>query len=316
MKLGLDIMGGDHAPQNAIEGAILALPEIGKDDVLVLTGDEGIIKEELSKRNVDVNLFSIVHTEQVVEMEEKPVKALKEKPNSSLFIGFRMLREGTLDGFASAGNSGAVLAGAVSIVKCIPGVMRPCIGTVLPTENNDYAMLLDIGTTPDAKPDILVQFAILGSAYMEIFGKRNPSVCLLNVGTEDGKGNQQVQTTFNLMKESSHVNFVGNREPRDFFKGEVDVFVADGFVGNIVLKELETFYYLLKKRGISDPFFDALNYEIYGGTPLLGINAPVVLGHGISSSLAFKNMILQMKNVHDKGIVDKLRNIFYEYNEL
>jgi glycerol-3-phosphate acyltransferase PlsX len=225
-----------------------------------------------------------------------------------------MLRAGELDGFASAGNSGAVLAGAVSIVKCIPGVIRPCIGTVLPTETGGHAMLLDIGTTPDAKPDVLVQFAILGSIYMEIFGKKDPKVSLLNVGTEDGKGNQLTQAAFPLMQQSKHLNFIGNREPRDFFKGEVDVFVADGFVGNVVLKQLETFYRLLQKRNISDPFFDALNYELYGGTPLLGINAPVILGHGISSALAFKNMILQMKNVHTNGIVEKLRTVFEQYN--
>jgi glycerol-3-phosphate acyltransferase PlsX len=317
MKLGLDVMGGDFAPQNAIEGAILALSELGSGDVLVLIGKEQAIKDEFLKKGISAysdERISIINTDEVIEMEEKPIKALKEKPNSSISAGFQMLKAGELDSFASAGNSGAVIAGAVSIVKCIPGVIRPCIGTVLPTENGSYAMLLDIGTTPDAKPDVLVQFAILGSIYMEIFGKKNPSVCLLNVGTEDGKGNQQTQAAFPLMQQSEHLNFVGNREPRDFFKGDADVFVADGFVGNVVLKELETFYHLLQKRGISDSFFDAFNYELYGGTPLLGINAPVVLGHGISSALAFKNMIIQMKNVHSNGIVQKLRTVFEQYN--
>jgi glycerol-3-phosphate acyltransferase PlsX len=313
MRLGLDIMGGDFAPQNAIDGAILALSELGSDSTLVLIGQEDVIKQELSKRGVPAERFSIVNANEVIEMEEKPIKALKEKPNSSISVGFQMLNAGELDGFASAGNSGAVLAGAVSIVKCIPGVMRPCIGTVIPAENGNHTMLLDIGTTPDAKPDVLVQFAILGSIYMEIFGKKNPSVCLLNVGTEDGKGNQQTIAAFPLMQQSEHLNFVGNREPRDFFKGEVDVFVTDGFVGNIVLKQLETLYRLLQKRSISDPFFNALNYELYGGTPLLGINAPVVLGHGISSALAFKNMVLQIKNVHNNGIVQKLRTVFEKY---
>jgi glycerol-3-phosphate acyltransferase PlsX len=307
-------MGGDYAPKNAIDGAILALSEIGVNDTLVLIGKESEIKEELSKRDVSPERFSIIHADEVVEMEEKPVKALKEKPNSSIFLGLKLLAKGEIDAFASAGNSGALLAGAVSIVKCIPGIMRPCIGTVLPTLNGSHAMLLDIGTTPDAKPDVLVQFAILGSIYMELFGKKNPTVCLLNVGTEEGKGNQQTQVAFNLMKENPGINFTGNREPRDFFKGETDVFVTDGFVGNVVLKELETFYYLLKKRGISDSFFDLLNYELYGGTPLLGINAPAILGHGISSAVAFKNMILQMKNMCDNNIVEKLRKIFCEHN--
>ncbi|MDR0619118.1 MAG: phosphate acyltransferase PlsX [Bacteroidales bacterium] len=316
MRLGLDVMGGDFAPQNAMEGVILALPELGNDDTLILIGKESVIKQKLSEKGVSDKRLSIVNADEVIEMEEKPIKALKEKPNSSLSIGFQMLNAGDLDGFASAGNSGAVLAGAVSIVRCIPGVIRPCIGTVLPTENGSYAMLLDIGTTPDAKPDVLVQFAILGSIYMEIFGKKNPSVCLLNVGTEAGKGNQQTSTAFPLMQQSKHLNFIGNREPRDLFKGEADVFVADGFVGNIVLKELETFYRLLQKRGISDPFFDAFNYELYGGTSLLGINAPVVLGHGISSALAFKNMILQVKDVYSSGVLQKLRTIFEQYNDV
>lgn len=314
MKLGLDIMGGDFAPHNAVDGAILALSEIGANNTLVLIGKESIIREELSKRDVSAERFSIVHTDEVIEMEEKPIKALKEKPNSSISIGCQLLAKGEVDAFASAGNSGALLAGAVSIVKCIPGVIRPCVGTVLPTLDGSHAMLLDIGTTPDARPEVLVQFAILGSIYMELFGKKKPTVCLLNVGTEEGKGNQQTQTAFNLMKENSSINFVGNREPRDFFKGETDVFVTDGFVGNIVLKELETFYYLLKKRGISDPFFNLLNYELYGGTPLLGINAPTILGHGISSAIAFKNMILQMKDMCDNDIVEKLQKIFYAHN--
>ena len=215
MRLGLDVMGGDFAPQNAMEGVILALPELGNDDTLVLIGKESVIKQKLSEKGVSDKRLSIVNADEVIEMEEKPIKALKEKPNSSLSVGFQMLNAGDLDGFASAGNSGAVLAGAVSIVRCIPGVIRPCIGTVLPTENGGYAMLLDIGTTPDAKPDVLVQFAILGSIYMEIFGKKNPSVCLLNVGTEAGKGNQQTSTAFPLMEQSKHLNFIGNREPRE-----------------------------------------------------------------------------------------------------
>ncbi len=186
MKLGLDIMGGDFAPQNAIDGAILTLSEIGTNDTLVLMGKESIIRDELSRRDVSAERFSILHTEDVIEMEEKPIKALKEKPNSAISIGCQLLAKGEIDAFASAGNSGALLAGAVSIVKCIPGVIRPCIGTVLPTLDGSHAMLLDIGTTPDARPEILVQFAILGSIYMELFGKKNPTVCLLNVGTEEG----------------------------------------------------------------------------------------------------------------------------------
>ncbi|MCM1531693.1 MAG: phosphate acyltransferase [Bacteroides sp.] len=314
MRFGLDIMGGDFAPAATIDGAVSALDEIGSGNVIALLGDETLIREELRRRGVGEDRFDIVHCPENISMEEKPLKALSEKPGSGIATGFRMLAQEGLDAFASAGNSGAMLAGAVMSLKCIPGVLRPCTCTMVPQEDGTYNLLLDIGTTPDAKPEVMVQFAIIGSIYSRyVLGVSEPKVGLLNVGTEDGKGNLQCQAVFPLLKECPHLNFTGNMEPRDLFKNRADVMLADGFVGNIVLKEIETFYRLIQKRGISDPLFDRLNYEIYGGSPILGVNAPVVLGHGISSPLAIKNMLLQSKRMSEQGLIDALRRLFAAY---
>lgn len=307
-------MGGDFAPDATIDGAVSALDEIGAGNVVVLLGPEALIREELRRRDVGQDRFAIVHCPQEITMEEKPLKALSEKPGSGIATGFRMLAQGQLDAFASAGNSGAMLAGAVTSIKCIPGVSRPCTCTMIPQEDGTYGLLLDIGTTPDAKPEVMVQFAIIGSLYARyVLGKADPKVGLLNVGTEDGKGNLQCQAVFPMLKACPHIRFTGNMEPRELFKNHVDVMVTDGFVGNIVLKEIETFYRLIQKRGLGDPLFDRLNYELYGGSPILGVNAPVVLGHGISSALAVKNMLLQSKRMSEQGLVDALRRLFAAY---
>lgn len=309
-------MGGDFAPQCTIEGAVSALDVLEAGNVIVLLGPESVIREELHRRDVSADRFVISHQPECIRMEEKPLKALAEKPDSGIAAGFRMLAEGELDALISAGNSGAMLAGAVTNLKCIPGVLRPCTCTVVPQEAQDaYGLLLDIGTTPDAKPEVMVQFAIIGSLYSRyVLGYDSPRVALMNVGTEDGKGNLQCHSVFPLLKDCPHINFIGNMEPRQLFKNHAEVFVADGFVGNIILKEIETFYRLIQKRGISDPLFDRLNYEIYGGSPILGVNAPVILGHGISSPLAVKNMLLQAESMCREGLIDALRRLFATYN--
>lgn len=314
MRIGLDVMGGDFAPKNTIEGAIAALESIEANDTIYLFGDEEIIKSQLAERSVSTDKFCIVHASENIEMEEKPLKALHAKPNSSIVLGFRALAKGDIDAFASAGNSGAMVAGAASIIKTIPGVIRPCTATVLPQEDAGLAVLLDIGTTPDAKPDVMLQFGMLGRAYAKTaIDREDPRVCLLNVGTEDGKGNLQCQAAFSLMKECDSFNFVGNLEPRDMFKNKADVFVADGFVGNIVLKEIETFYRIFQKRKFSDPLIDRLNYELYGGSPILGVKAPVVLGHGISSALAIKNMILQASTMCKNKTIEHIKAMFEDF---
>lgn len=315
MKLGLDVMGGDFAPDCTIEGAIKALEMIGPDDVIVLLGPEPLIREKLQEKGCVDRRLVISHQPQTIEMDEKPLKALMEKPDSGIAAGFRKLAAGEIDGFASAGNSGAVLAGSVTSVKCIPGISRPCTCAWVPQEDTGkYSLLLDIGTTPDAKPDVLVQFAIMGSLYARmVMGYDDPKVCLMNVGTEDGKGNQQCQTVFPMLKECPHINFQGNMEPRDMFKNKAEVFVCDGFVGNIILKQVETFYRLVQKRGWKDPLFDNMNYEIHGGSPILGVNAPVVLGHGISSAKAISNMLLQTRRMCEHDLTGAFRSLFSAY---
>ena len=307
MRFGLDVMGGDFAPGATIEGAVSALDSIGEGNRIVLLGPEDVIRHELAERGVESDRFDISHQPQCIAMDEKP--------DSGIAAGFRLLAKGGLDAFASAGNSGAMLAGAVTHLKCIPGVIRPCTCACVPQEEGDaYSVLLDVGTTPDAKPEVMVQFAVIGSLYAQyLLGHANPRVCLMNVGTEDGKGNLQCQTVFPLLKECPHINFTGNMEPREIFKNRADVMVTDGFVGNILLKEVETFYRLMQKRGISDPLFNRMNYEIYGGSPILGVNAPVILGHGISSPLAIRNMLLQTKRMCELGLTQALRKLFADY---
>lgn len=313
MKFGLDVLGGDYAPDATIDGAVEALAEIGEGNRIVLLGPEPLIEEALRKRNVSPDRFDISHQPDRIDMDEKPLKALAEKPHSGMVAGLRMLAEGELDAFASAGNSGALLAGAVTIVKCLPGVLRPCTCAWVPQEDSDaYSLLVDIGTTPDAKPEVMLQFGIIGSVYSKyILGHENPRVALMNVGTEDGKGNLQCQASFPLLKACPYINFEGNLEPRDLFKNKAEVFVADGFVGNVLIKIIETFQQMMRKSGGKSPLLDRLNYEIYGGSPILGVNAPVILGHGISSPRAIKNMLVQSKRMCEEGVVDMLRQVTF-----
>lgn len=313
MKFGLDVLGGDYAPDATIDGAVEALAEIGEGNRIVLLGPEPLIVEALRKRNVSPDRFDISHQPDRIAMDEKPLKALAEKPHSGMVAGLRMLAEGELDAFASAGNSGALLAGAVTIVKCLPGVLRPCTCAWVPQEDSDaYSLLVDIGTTPDAKPEVMLQFGIIGSVYSKyILGHENPRVALMNVGTEDGKGNLQCQASFPLLKACPYINFEGNLEPRDLFKNKAEVFVADGFVGNVLIKIIETFQQMMCKSGGKSPLLDRLNYEIYGGSPILGVNAPVILGHGISSPRAIKNMLVQSKRMCEEGVVDMLRQVTF-----
>lgn len=313
MKFGLDVLGGDYAPDATIDGAVAALEEVGEGNRIVLLGPELLILEALRKRGISPDRFDISHQPDCIAMDEKPLKALAEKPCSGMVAGLRMLAEGKLDAFASAGNSGALLAGAVTIVKCLPGVLRPCTCAWVPQEENDaYSLLVDIGTTPDAKPEVMLQFGIIGSVYSKyILGHENPRVALMNVGTEDGKGNLQSQASFPLLKACPYINFEGNLEPRDLFKNKAEVFVADGFVGNVLIKIIETFYHMLRKSGDKNPLFDRLNYEIYGGSPILGVNAPVILGHGISSPRAIRNMLVQSRRMCEEGVVDMLRQVTF-----
>ena len=311
MKIGFDIMGGDHAPNNELDGAILASEILPPTVKIVLIGDCDAAKAYLTLKKVDENKFEYIHTTEVIDMGEHPTKALSQKPNSSISIGFKLLKENKLNAFCSAGNTGAMLVGSMFSVKSVPGVIRPCIATVLPKVNGGYGLLLDVGTNADCKPDVLYQFAILGSLYSEFVEKiENPKVGLLNLGEEPEKGNLVAQAAYGLMKDTKDFNFIGNVEGRDFFNDKADVIVCEGFVGNVVLKMAESFYRMIKKRDRSDEYFDRFNYEIYGGTPILGINSTVMIAHGISSPIAFKNMLLQTKEIVDANLPEKIKQVF------
>jgi glycerol-3-phosphate acyltransferase PlsX len=313
MRIGIDIMGGDFAPKATTLGAILALKEVPSDCRIVLIGDEPMTKSILAENGVDASLFDFIHADQVIEMGEHPTRALSQKPNSSLSIGFQMLKEGNIDAFASAGNSGAMLVGSMFSVKTIPGMNRPAICSYLPKENGGFGVILDVGANADCKPELLVQFAILGSLVAEIlFGIKNPKVGLLNIGEEAEKGNLLTQATYPLLKETANINFIGNIEGRDLFNDKADVIVCDGFTGNIVLKLSETFHDMTAGKGMDAPFFARLNYENYGGSPVLGVNSPVVVGHGISNDIAIKNLILLAKEMVSTNLTEKIKAAFKE----
>jgi glycerol-3-phosphate acyltransferase PlsX len=311
MKIGLDIMGGDYAPKSNVLGAIAAHKLLSPNEHLVLIGDVQQIKPLVSENGFNPDHFEYVHTEEVIGMGEHATKAIVQKPNSSISVGYKLLKEGKLDSFASAGNSGAMLVGAVFSVKTIPGIIRPCLCTHVPKLSGGVGVMLDVGANADCKPDTLVQFGILGSLYAEhVMQINDPKVGLMNIGEEDEKGNMLSLATFPLMKETNLFNFVGNIEGRDLFNDKADVIVCDGFTGNVVLKLAESFYIVTKKKGFKDEFFDRFNYENYGGSPVLGVNAPVIIGHGISSPTAVKNMIMQSRDMIATGLVEKIQAAF------
>lgn len=311
MKIGIDIMGGDFAPKATTLGAILAFKELPSDCKLVLIGDENKIKNILQEENFDVSHFDIIHTDEVIEMGEHPAKALTQKPKSSIGIGFHLLKEKQIDAFASAGNSGAMMVGAMFSVKAIEGISRPALTSYVPKEKGGSGVFLDVGANADCKPEMLVQFAILGSLFVEqVFGINRPKVGLLNLGEEEEKGSQLTQATYPLLKSLDKINFVGNIEGRDFFNSKADVIVCDGFTGNVVLKMAESFHELTIGRKMNDEFFERFNYENYGGSPILGVNAPVVVGHGISNDKAIKNMILLAKELVVSGLTEKIKATF------
>jgi len=311
MKIGLDVLGGDYAPNSTILGAIEAQKVLKDDQRIVLLGDENEIKKRIEEAGVDTSLFDYVHAPENISMHEHPTKAITQKPNSSVATGFELLRQGKLDSFASAGNTGAMLVGAMFSVKTIPGVLRPAIATNVPKLKSGFGILLDVGANADCKPEMLNQFAILGSLYSQyVYGIEDPKVGLLSIGEEEEKGNQLTISTFPLLKSNTKINFIGNVEGRDLFTDHADVFVCDGFTGNVVLKLAESFYVVTLKKGLKDEFFDRFNYEQYGGSPILGVNAPVIIGHGISTPKAIKNMILLSKDMIESKFIDKIKSAF------
>ena len=311
MKIGIDVLGGDFAPDANLEGAILASKEISSEATIVLIGDQEQILSGLSSLNEDPSNFEIVHAPDVITMEDHPTRAIPQKPNSSIAVGFDLLASKKIQAFASTGNTGAMLVGAMYKIHSIPGIIRPCITSILPCIDGSQSIILDVGTNADCKPDVLAQFAELGSLYSQyVYGVEKPKIGLLNIGEEASKGNLLTQAAHKLLAASDNINFIGNVEGRDLFVGKADVIVCDGFTGNVVLKEAEGIYTLMRKRGIRDEYFDRFNYENYGGTPILGVNGNVIIGHGISNGVAVKNMILHAWEVAKSGLATKINEAF------
>lgn len=311
MRIGIDIMGGDYAPQSTTRGAIQAKKELPPEIELVLIGDENAINSICREENFDPGNFIVIPSTQVIGMGDHPVKAFSAKKNSSMAIGFKMLSDGALDGFCSAGSTGAMMAGAMFTIKSIPGIIRPSIGVSIPKGVNEYTLLLDVGLNPDTRPDVMYQYAIMGSVYTRyVHGVENPRVGLLNLGAEEEKGNMLTKAAFQAMKDSEDFNFIGNVEGNEIFSDKADVVVCDGFVGNVVLKLAESVYYLSKKLKLENPFFEQYNYENFGGIPIIGIGSPVLIGHGMSTPLAIKNMIMKNREIIESGLIKKLKKAF------
>lgn len=306
MVIAVDAMGGDFAPEAPVKGAIAAALS-HPDCVICLIGDENLVKQFLPSR-LPENL-QLVHASQVIEMSEHPAKALPSKPDSSIAIGFGMLARGKAQAFCSAGNSGAMLVGAMFSVKAIPGLLRPAIAGFVPKPSGKTGVILDIGANADCKPEFLDQFAELGSIYAtEVLGIAKPKVGLMNIGEEEGKGTTVTQAAYTMLKDNSRIDFVGNIEGRDVFTDKVDVVVCDGFTGNIILKLSESIYDLMveEKVEIGDTFFKGLNYEAHGGSPVIGVNGNVVIGHGVSTPKAIEAMVYQSYRMIKADISAKL----------
>ena len=308
MTIGIDMMGGDYAPLEAVKGVGLYLAGHNIPATLLLIGDKGKIEKLLSENNIPAANILIVHAEEVIGMHEHPTRALKEKQQSSIAIGFHLLATGKMDAFISAGNTGAMLVGALFSLKVLEGVIRPAISTIVPKVNGGTGILLDVGLNADCKPEHLNQFAIMGSVYAKlILGIEDPRVGLLNVGEEESKGNTLARATYPLLKENKHIQFSGNVEGRDVLTDTADVMVCDGFTGNIILKMAESLYDISKERNLKDEFFSRFNFENYGGTPVLGVTKPVIIGHGISGSRAFMNMIHLAQLMLEKDVMGKMK---------
>ncbi|HEY4876194.1 MAG TPA: phosphate acyltransferase PlsX [Puia sp.] len=311
MNIGLDMMGGDLAPLEAVKGLQLYLNETPSPATVFLFGDETQINALLHEHSMSPANIKVIDAPQVIGMNEHPTKALREKQQSSIAIGFHLLASNKIDAFISAGNTGAMMVGALFSIKAIEGVLRPTISTIIPKENGKTGLLLDVGINVDCKPEHLNQFAILGSLYAQyILGIENPRVGLMNVGEEEGKGDLLSQAAYQLLKENKQVNFIGNTEGRDIFFDKADIMVCDGFTGNVILKLSESLYEITQSKKIFHEYFDLFNFEIYGGTPVLGVTKPVIIGHGISHARAFKNMLSLGEKMIATDLLGKMKASF------
>mgnify|MGYP002777664611 CR=1 FL=1 len=305
MKIAVDAMGGDFAPEAIVEGAVMAASELSDDVTLVLIGRRATVEALVAQHAYSLRNLEIIHAEDVVEMGEHPTKALSQKPNSSIGVGFKLLRDRQVDVFCSAGNTGAMHVGALFSVKAIEGVIRPAIAGFVPQLEGGHAIMLDIGANADCKPEMLAQFGELGSIYAQYtFGIDRPRVALMNIGSEEQKGSLVAQAAYQLLQQNRKINFVGNIEGGDMFRSKADVIVTDGFTGNVIFKLGESIYDMSTELSLKHEFIDKTNYESVGGSPIIGVNGNVIIAHGISSPTAIKNMIhLAKKQVESNAYV-------------
>jgi glycerol-3-phosphate acyltransferase PlsX len=310
MTIGIDMMGGDYAPLEAVKGIVAYFASNNANAHLVLVGDNDQLAALVEEYGMDAARYTIVPSHAVIAMNEHPTKALREKQDSSIAIGFGLLAKGKIDAFIGAGNTGAMLVGAIFSIKTMEGVIRPTISTIVPKPNGKTGLLLDVGINADCKPEMLNQFATLGAAYSEyILGIDKPTVGLINIGEEEGKGNILAQNTYPLLRENKAINFIGNIEGRDILEDKADVAVCDGFTGNILLKLLESLHPITAKQGIEHEYFRRFDFEAYGGTPVLGVDKPVIIGHGISGAEAFMNMIFVAEKIISTGLLAKMKEM-------
>lgn len=310
IRVGVDAMGGDYAPENVILGVIDAYSHLDSETKIFLIGDQEKITEVCRHYGLDSGNFVVIHASQTIGMGEHPVRSYVQKSDSSINVGFNKLLGGEIDAFASAGSTGAMLTGCVRTLKTLKGLLRPCISAQIPLANGKNMLILDVGLNTETKPKMLYQFGIIGSIYAKtMMGISNPRVALLNIGEEREKGTLVAQEAYRMMESSSELNFVGNMEANSLFNGGIaDVLVTDGFVGNVCLKQTESMFEMFSKLGVNHPFLSRFNYEYYGGTPVLGVTAPVVIGHGASTPLAIRNMILEAEKSVKNRLVERVQD--------
>ena len=314
MKIGIDAMGGDFAPLECIKAVVSEANQQDSELHFFLFGEEAALTpyaSELSHPNI-----TVIHTGASIGMAEHATKAVVAKKDSSINVGMLYLSEDKIDAFLSAGNTGAMMVSALYQVKTIPGIERPALSSVLPQQSGTTGVLLDVGANSDVKPETLAKFAVLGSEYAKaVYGIKNPRVGLVNIGEEEEKGNLLTKAAYPLLKEKKGIYFIGNVEGRHLFNDLVDVAVCDGFTGNVIVKTCEGFFYNLLQRGVEDDFLTKFNFEHYGGTPILGVKKPVIIGHGITKEKTFRNMIKLSKNVVDSNLISKIEQSFSETTE-
>lgn len=326
-------MGGDFAPHNTVVGAVEALNS-DRDIQLLLIGDKDKIRDELTKNNLQFDANNIIHAPEIIGMNDSPTSSLKTKPNSSIVVGAKLVREKKAHAFVSAGNTGAMMAASTLLTGRIKGVSRPTIGASMPTIDGGICNVFDVGASVDSKATHLFEYAAMGTIFVrEMQSIKNPTVGLLSVGEEEEKGNEVSKAAYKLLKNSS-LNFVGNVEGRDILTGTVDIVVCDGYVGNIILKFAESVLTFLKGRfrnyadisfsnklralvskGTLKSALSGMDYQEHGGVPLLGINGISIIGHGSSSPLAIKNMVLRAKEMHDKKLIQKIEESLNSFTE-